>query len=96
MHKEYYVKLFTGTYAPLYPKWYDKLRNIYFPFKANHLAYVEPRWYGSQISAACQQKLFLTKHDTSGRFLLVTFLEKRENGTLTQLVCFKMVETAVK
>ena len=53
-------------------------------FKANHLAYLEPRWYGSRISADYQQKLLLTRHDTSGRFLLVTFLEKqnREDGTL--------------
>ena len=46
-------------------------------FKANHLAYLEPRWYGSRISADYQQKLLLTRHDTSGRFLLVTFLEKQ-------------------
>ena len=51
--------------------------------KANHLEYIEPRWYGSRISADCQQKLLFTKHDTSGRFLLVTFLEKqkKEDGT---------------
>ena len=52
-------------------------------FKANHLAYIEPKWYGSRIYANCQQKLLFTRHDTSGRFLLVTFLEmqKREDGT---------------
>ena len=57
--------------------------------KANHLAYIKPRWYGSRISADCQQKLLLRRHDTSGRFLLVTSLEKqkRENGT-------QMIETA--
>ena len=36
--------------------------------EANHLAYVEPRWYGSRISADCQQKLLFTNHDTSGDF----------------------------
>ena len=30
-------------------------------FKADHLAYVEPRWYGSRISADCHQKLLFTK-----------------------------------
>ena len=35
---------------------------------------------GSRISADCQQKLLFTKHDTSGRFLLVTFLEKQNRG----------------
>ena len=55
----------------------------YFVIKANHLAYIEPRCYGIRISADCQQKLLFTKHDTSGRFLLVTFLEKqkREDST---------------
>ena len=50
---------------------------------ANHLAYIEPSWCGSRISADCQQKLLFTKHDTSGRFLLVTFLREEsllENG----------------
>ena len=32
----------------------------------------------SRISADCQQKLLFTKRDTSGRFLLVTFLEKQK------------------
>ena len=41
-------------------------------FKANHLTYTEPRWYGSRISADCQHKLLFTKHDTSERFLLIT------------------------
>ena len=36
--------------------------------KANHLAYIEPSWYGSRISADCQQKLLSTKHDTGGDF----------------------------
>ena len=49
-------------------------------FKANHLAYIEPMWYGSRISTDCQQKLLFTKHDTSGRFLLTTFLEKQKRG----------------
>ena len=39
------------------------------------------RLYGSRISADCQQKLLFKKYDTSGRFLLVTFFEKREEGT---------------
>ena len=42
---------------------------------ANHLAYIETRWHGSRISADCQQKLLFANHDTSGRFLLVTFLK---------------------
>ena len=58
-------------------------RSILIYTKANHLAYIEPRWYRSRISADCQQKLHFTKPDTSGIFLLVTFLEKqkREHGT---------------
>ena len=57
-------------------------RNFKLSIKANHLAYIESRWYGSRISADCQQKFLFTKHDTSGRFLLVTFFEKqkREDG----------------
>ena len=43
-----------------------------FILKANHLTYIERRWYGSRISADYQQKLLLTRHDTSRRFLLVT------------------------
>ena len=39
-----------------------------FLIKANHLAYIEPSWYGSRISADCQQKLLFTKHDTGGDF----------------------------
>ena len=46
--------------------------------KANHLAYIEPSWYGSRISAYCQQNLLSLKHDTSGRFLLVTFLKEQK------------------
>ena len=42
--------------------------------KANHLAYIEPRWFGSQIFADCQQKVLFTKHDTNGR-------NKRERTT---------------
>ena len=52
--------------------------------KANHLAYIEPRWFGSQIFADCQQKVLFTKHDTNGRFLLVTFLEKQKREDDTQ------------
>ena len=52
--------------------------------KANHLRYIVPSWYGSRISADCQQKLFSLEHDVSWRFLLVTFLEeqKREDCTV--------------
>ena len=50
---------------------------------ANHLAYIETRWYGSRISADCQQKLLFANHGTSGRFLLVTFL-KTQNREDTQ------------
>ena len=46
-------------------------------FKASHLAYIEPRWYGSQISADFQQNVISPKHDTSGRFLLVIFLKEQ-------------------
>ena len=40
---------------------FDELKEVkYFKgiidFKANHLAYIEPSWYGSRISADCQQK----------------------------------------
>ena len=52
--------------------------------KANHLAYIEPRWFRSQIFADCQQKVLFTKHDTNGRFLLVTFLEKQKREDDTQ------------
>ena len=52
--------------------------------KANHLAYIAPRWYGSRISADCQQKLLFTKHDTSEKFLQVTFLEKQKKEDVTQ------------
>ena len=52
-------------------------------FKANHLDYREPRWYGGRIFADCQQKLLSPKHDTSGRFLPVIFIKKqrREDDT---------------
>ena len=53
-------------------------RLINTAIKANNLEYIEPRWYESRVSADCQQKLLFTKHDTSGRFLLVTFLEKQK------------------
>ena len=42
-----------------------------FVLKANYLAYIEPRWKGSQIFADSQQNLISPKHDYSGRFLLV-------------------------
>ena len=48
----------------------ELLGNLIFigNIKANHLAYIEPSWYGSRISADCQQKLLFTKHDTGGDF----------------------------
>ena len=45
-----------------------RLSMTFFSFKANHLAYIVPSWYGSRISADCQQKLFFTKHDTGEDF----------------------------
>ena len=69
--------------------------------KANHLAYIEPRWYRSRISADFQPNLLSPKHDTSGRFLLVVFLkeQKREHDTHRRhrlLALCKMVRTALK
>ena len=55
--------------------------------KANDLAYIEPRWYGNRISTDCHQNLLFTKHDTSGRFLLVTFLEKQNRGRHAEVTC---------
>ena len=54
-----------------------------FAPKASHVAYIEPRWYGSRISAHCQQSLISPKHGSNGRFLLVIFLkeQKREDDT---------------
>ena len=48
--------------------------------KANHLVYIVPTWYGSQIYADSQQILFLQEHVTGERILQVTFLaeQKRE------------------
>ena len=43
-------------------------KNMVNDLKASHLAYIELRWYGSQIHADCQQKLPFKKHDTSGDF----------------------------
>ena len=56
---------------------------IEYFIKANHLTYIASRWYGSRISADCQQNLLSPKHDISRRFLLVTFFEeqKREGDT---------------
>ena len=48
------------------------------PQQSCEIEYIEPRQYGSGISADYQQKLLLTKHDTSWGFLLVTFLEKQK------------------
>ena len=58
----------------------DRPYNDLIYLKANHLAYMEPRWYKSQISADCQQNLLSLRHNTS-RFLLIIFLkeQKRED-----------------
>ena len=60
----------------------DRPYNDFVYLKA-YKAYMELRWYGSQISADCQQNLLSLKHDTSRRFLLVIFLkeQKREDDT---------------
>ena len=49
-----------------------------FIIKANHLAYIVPRWYRSRIYPDYQQKLFSLGHDTGGRILLVTFLVEQK------------------
>ena len=74
------------------------ISHIFLYFKFNHLAHIAPRWYGNQISTDNQQKLFLPKHVTGGRFLLVTFFEeqKKEVGTQRYIACSKMVDTALK
>ena len=81
----------------------DSVYHFYFNnhIKANHLAYIGPRWYGIRISADCQQNLLSPKHDTSGRFLLETFVkeQKREDDTQRRqrlFACLKMAETALK
>ena len=38
------------------------------------------RWYGSRLSASCQQKLFSSKHDTGGRYLSITLLGNRRKA----------------
>ena len=54
------------------------------------------RWNRSRISIDCKQNLLSPKHDTSRRFLLVTFLKNRkERTTRTEgrdqvLACCKM------
>ena len=52
--------------------------------RAIHLAYIESRWYGSRISADCQENLLSPKHDTSGRFLVVIFLKEQKRWDNTQ------------
>ena len=61
----------------------DKKYKTNFLIKANHLAYIEPRWYRSRISTDCQQNMLSPKHDNSGRFLPVNFLkeQKKEDNT---------------
>ena len=39
------------------------------------------RWNRSRISIDCKQYLLSPKHDTSRRFLLVTFLKNRKEWT---------------
>ena len=65
---EYYLKLVLNCI----------IEANHYIIKANHLVYAEQCWNGSQISADCQQKLFLSEYDTGGRFLLVTFLGKEK------------------
>ena len=36
--------------------------------KANHLAYIEPRWYGSRISAIVSKKCFSQSMILAGNF----------------------------
>ena len=57
--------------------WFTCIRTV---LKVNHLVYIVPRWYGSQIYADCQWKLFSSEHDIGGSNLQVTFLaeQKRE------------------
>ena len=65
----------------LFSNWIKRFSNflrLKFALIANHLAYIEPRWYRSQISADSQQNLISTKHDSSGTFLLVIFLKNRK------------------
>ena len=68
-----YIKIKTVL---CFVKFCMKSKNLYL--KANHLAYIELRCYGSWVFADCQQNFLLSKHDTSGRFLLVTFLDKQK------------------
>ena len=65
----------------------------YNDFVYYHLAYMEPRWYGSQISADCQQNLLSLKHGTSGRYLLVNFLRNRKERTTHREGNHEKVET---
>ena len=61
-------------------------------FKANHLVYIVPRRFKSQIYTDCKQKLFSSEDDTGGRILQVTFLVEqireyaRRRGFDTELV----------
>ena len=89
------VSLISCKFSMLHLRTKSKYRFTQNFLKANHLAYIESRWYGSRISADCQQKLRFTKHDTSGRFLLVTFLEKQNReGMQRQLACLKMLSAS--
>ena len=81
--------------------WCIKNKSFNKCFKANHLAYIEPRWYGSRISDDCQQNLLSPKHDTSRRFLPVNLLKEQKIEDDTQrtqilLASWKMLETALK
>ena len=61
----------------------NMILKVYFPVQANHLAYIAPKWNGSQISADCQPYSFSLKHD--GRFLLVTFPEEHKRNIIWSL-----------
>ena len=68
------MTVFFKSLPPLNPASFsqDTILSFQETLKANHLAYIAPRLYGSRFSADCPQKLFSSKHDTWGRILLVT------------------------
>ena len=73
-----YVIYICSKYTRVIPLNYKKSKTITTALKANNFAYIEPRWYKSRIFADYQKNLFSTKHDTSGRFLLVAFCEEQK------------------
>ena len=69
---------------------YNSTLLIFVRFKASHLVYIVPRWYGSRIYADCPQKLFWSEHDTGERFLLITFLAEQKRDYDAQRVCVSL------